>query len=211
MPETEIVRVSRMREIRQSGLKRGEAVGNTVPPLLDRFNSGFSSPELADPHAPRVYRSGRPSDRLDLGQCPRVAPMIRFRLLAVLVLSLGLNTSTNAQESRRETGPWDVPALLKSADEAQQAVVGLARDSWRDTATELTGLLYERFLKAARVKSRTAPMTQALATVSSSKAMGKAPRRARKWAALAGVIRPRRSPTRRALATSSGQRPGTWA
>jgi ABC-type multidrug transport system fused ATPase/permease subunit len=32
--------------------------------------------------------------------------------------------------------------------------------------TELTGLLYERFLKAARVKARTAPMTQALATVS---------------------------------------------
>ncbi len=41
--------------------------------------------------------------------------------------------------------------------------------------------------------------------------MGKVPGRARQWAALAGFVRPRRSPTKRALATSSGQRPGTWA
>jgi diguanylate cyclase (GGDEF)-like protein/PAS domain S-box-containing protein len=36
------------------------------------------------------------------------------------------------------------PALLKTADEAQQALVGLARDSWRETGTELTGLLRAR-------------------------------------------------------------------
>ena len=41
MPVVEIVRVSRMREIRKSGLKRAEAVGSPAPPLLDRNSASL--------------------------------------------------------------------------------------------------------------------------------------------------------------------------